>query len=850
MDERLLDIMRHKEGNHLLPFLWMRQGKRQELPELVQQIYDSGARALCVESRTHQAFCDREWWEDMDVVLAEARKRDMKVWILDDRYFPTGCANGLIAEKYPQLRKWHLAEDHVDVVGPAGQNAMLLRSGEEEILLGVYAYRRSRDSQVLEGPPIDLTGHVKGRYVYWDVPRGVWRVMAFYKTRRGAVQKDYIHFIDKASVDVLIEGVYEPHYARYGHLFGSTVAGFFSDEPNMGNCQTLYGAGEASMYDQRLGQPGLALPWTEELFEKLKASLGTDALGLLAALWYEIGEQTPAVRVTYMDILTGLWRENFTERIGAWCRQRGVAYTGHIIEDMNASTRLGWSAGHFFRAMDGQDMAGIDVVLHQVMPGLAHYPHATALPGGYIDPEFFHYMPARLAVSHSHIQPRMQNRAMCEIFGAYGWAEGVPMMRRLVDHMLVRGINHFVPHAFSPDYPDPDCPPHFHAGGCNPQFDAFSQLMRYTNRVCHLLEGAQETVSGAILYHAEGEWSGREYMLAQKPAKQLYDAQLNYDILPMDALLEQAWVENGTLRIGRMRYPVLLIPYAAWLPERCLEKLRQLEAEGGKLAFVGGLPEGCGWGRVIALEETAAFTEKLGGRDVAAEPRFPLLRVFHGKRDGCDLFMVVNESMEEAFDGALLLPVKGMGSKQKLLRDGAFRVDAGDGRLPLTLDRGDSVILVFGDDSWKTLPPEPVYKVGPVLEGPWTFSRKEAGKDTAWTPPVKLAKLYNITGPEGDDTFCGHMGYETVFAVDEEPSAVDLGRVGQCVKAWLNGVYLGQRIDAPYVFDISGAVQKGENTLKVEVTNSLVHRQPDDLSRFVQIPPSGLMGPVRLLFAQ
>lgn len=32
-------------------------------------------------------------------------------------------------------------------------------------------------------------------------------------------------------------------------------------------------------------------------------------------------------------------------------------------------------------------------------------------------------------------------------------------MKRVVDHMVVNGINVFVPHAFSMTYPDADCPP-------------------------------------------------------------------------------------------------------------------------------------------------------------------------------------------------------------------------------------------------------------------------------------------------------------------------------------------------------------------------------------------------------
>ena len=78
MDHRLHDILNGQEGNHLLPFLWMNEGYHDDLPGLIQQIYDSGARAFCVESRPHEGFCGPTWWDDMDLVLAEAQKRDMK----------------------------------------------------------------------------------------------------------------------------------------------------------------------------------------------------------------------------------------------------------------------------------------------------------------------------------------------------------------------------------------------------------------------------------------------------------------------------------------------------------------------------------------------------------------------------------------------------------------------------------------------------------------------------------------------------------------------------------------------------------------------------------------------------
>ena len=863
MDQRLDDVLHGREGNVLLPFLWMHDGHRGELPTLVKQVYDSGARALCVESRPHEHFCEQEWWDDMDVVLAEAERLGMKVWILDDKHFPTGYAYVMISKKYPERRKWQLIEEHVDVVGPARESAVLLSIGgtmddecsagcsaadsvsdPEDVLLGVFAYRRSEHDETLDETPIDLTANVRGRYVFWDVPEGVYRVFALYKSRRGTSQKDYIHLIDAQSVQVLLEAVYEPHYAHYARYFGNTIAGFFSDEPSLGNCRVSGGGAAPSMYDQKLGQPGLALPWSDELLARMESELGGDVRGRLAGLWYRQGDGMPEVRTAYMNAVTSLWREHFSNQIGEWCRGHGVEYIGHIIEDMDAHMRLSCSAGHYFRALDGQDMAGIDVVLHQILPGMAHYVHAASCAGGMTDPTFFDYVLARLAASLSHIQPRMADRAMCEVFGAYGWAEGVPMMKHLMDHMLVRGINRFVPHAFSPKYPDPDCPPHFNAGGVNPEFDAFAKLMRCTNRAAHLIAGT-EIVSAAVLYPAEAEWSGRDCMLLGEPCQALCDAQLNYDILPIDALMEKARVEDGALRVEKMRYPALLIPRAQWLPEAFLGRLRALKDAGLKAAFVDGRPENCDFGEVVALADAAEFVRRAGGTDVRLEDPFPLLRVRHARRDDADAFMLVNESMSEAFDGTVLLPVSGPGVRAELYADAFYVVDAEEGRLPLRLGPGESTILIFGSGAPEALSARPEIRSCEPMNAGWTLALIPAGGESQ--PARALEKLYNVCGMDGDPDFSGTMRYETTFAVRSGAKGIDLGLVGECVRAELNGRDLGWRIDAPYVY-FNDALREGENHLVLEVVNNLVHRNPDPFSHFVQLTPSGLLGPVRILY--
>lgn len=148
MDPKLLEIINGREENYLFPFYWQHGDHTEKIPEQIQTIYDSGCRASCVESRPHPDFAGEGWWRDMDIILAEAKKRGMKVWLLDDDHCPTGHAAGIIAKKYPDLRQWNLAERHLDVCGPMKDGAVLVsETGPEHILLGAYAYRRRYDHE-------------------------------------------------------------------------------------------------------------------------------------------------------------------------------------------------------------------------------------------------------------------------------------------------------------------------------------------------------------------------------------------------------------------------------------------------------------------------------------------------------------------------------------------------------------------------------------------------------------------------------------------------------------------------------------------------------------------------------
>ena len=849
---RLHDILTRNEDNYLLPFYWQHGTARDRIPAQVQRIYESGCRALCVESRPHPDFGGPDWWADMDIILAECEKRDMKVWILDDKHFPTGYANGLIPKKYPHLRQWTLIERHLDVMGPLEDAAFLLNPATEaEPPEGIFAYPRTTNEEEITSNPIDLTSCTSDGYLHWDVPAGCWRIFFLYRTQRFG-RGDYMDMISEESCHALIEAVYEPHYEHYRRYFGTTIAGFFSDEPCFGNQYFGPRRVDYGFYEHRVGNEGLALPFNDNVLALMSEEMGEDARPYLGELWY-FSDHAPKTRLAYMNAITNLWKKCFSFQVGDWCRDHGVMYIGHIIEDMNSHARLTHSGGHYFRSLEGQDMSGIDIVLHQVMPGMAHYIHNSIVAGGMADPAFFHYVLGQLAASMAHQYPQMKGRAMCEEFGAYGWAEGATMMKWISDFLLVRGVNHFVPHAFSPDYPDPDCPPHFGAEGHDPQLDGFTHLMGYTNQVAHLLYGGKHINSCAILYHAEGEWMNRrdEAMLMQVPAKALYDEHLNYDFICLDALAT-ASVEKGSIIVNGETYGALVVPYAPVLPASLTDMVKNLVSAGVPVLLCEDRPYGMEGG-VVAVADLPARIRQLGLADITVEGNWPLMRHYHVKRDGTDVFMFFNEDSVNTAKATVTLPVSGDFARLRLIENGVYGDTTPDGRVEINLLPGQSEILVFGKDiesmEISALPAVTVPVKESILTPTYAIELADSEDLNTFYPYKTTDTLTNITGQNEKPHFSGLMRYTFTLQMDEVPAnvALELGRVGQTAKVTVNGADAGIRIVPPYVYPISHLIREGENTVTVEVANTLVGKVRDGFSYHMPIPPSGLLGPVKLL---
>ncbi|MBQ1312627.1 MAG: hypothetical protein IIY55_12340 [Blautia sp.] len=906
MSSRIKELLEGKGENYILPFFWQHGEDEAALRKYMEVIHNSNIGAVCVESRPHPDYCGPRWWEDMDVILDEAVKRDMKVWILDDSHFPTGYANGAMQKKPDYLRRQSITfrrillnegetlhlnkkelteagpytpneiEQHFDTFGSSSKDNLFA----DDRLLGILAVQMDPERKT-----VDLLPFVTDEGILWKPEGGSWKVLILNLTRNRGPHRDYINMMDRESVRVLIDTVYEPHYARYKEYFGTTIAGFFSDEPELGNGHLYEKDNQLGCYDEE------DYPWSRELEEMLSGRL-EGYPNSLALLWDNEADpaEKAAVRFTYMDCVTRLVEEDFSYQLGNWCRSHGVRYIGHLIEDNNQHARTGSSLGHFFRGLAGEDWAGIDDIGGQVLP----QGEDLKIKGFFSerDGEFYHYMLGNLASSAAAIEPLKKGNSMCEVFGAYGWSEGVRLEKYLLDHFMVRGVNHFVPHAFSPkEFPDPDCPPHFYAHGHNPQYRHFGALMAYANRVCHLICGGGHVAQAAILYHGEGEWMG-ETTFSQHAARQLADAQIFYDFIPSDVFEtpEKFGTEfkDHTLIINHNPYRAVFVPKMQFLTKAAAVGLKQLKEAGVPTAFVDAPAQAVGNPETpedeklydeirslpaVPLEKTAEWACAQGAKEITFLPQNNRLRYLHYiHEDQTEVYLFVNEGTE-VYKGTVAIP--GLSGNDGT--DGrAYFYDAWNNRIyAAKTDAGSLPVII-----------EPLHMRILVVEASAEKALKECGKPEAFPAAEKIClsdharipfkgnwkrsicRSHDYPAFEGQkevslpDTlekeqplFSGFVRYENTIDFPEgsslPPSSIlVITDASEGVELFVNGASLGIQIAPPFRYDLSGILKEGENKIVIETATTLEREMsvvPDAFGNKKEpVSASGLNGEVYL----
>jgi hypothetical protein len=805
--------------------------------------------------------------------VEEAKKRGMKVWLADEGSYPSGFAGGKISEDFPQLTMQGIVADvHVSLA--PGQTIAMPVPVDTLAAMAVNMPAPPRPASTGTGQAMGVSptpggpvgppegtaeplAIVDGTIKFTAPPDGHWQIAFIRHVFRssptryinradGTYSKDSLYslidYLNPEATRAFLKTTHEVYKGLFGNEFGSTVLGFFGDEPDYTGF----------------------MPWTPKLLQQFREKKGYDLQPKLPLLFAP--KMTPEawkVKADYWDVWSGIFSNSFFGVQAEWCAQNHLEYLVHLNHEelmlnLSRGEDLIRNEGDFFRDQRYVEVPGVDN-LNQLIPALVNAEDSTYS----VNNNF-----PKLASSAAHLFGRP--KAWAEEGGALG-IDG----KFQLDYQLVEGLTALQLQGA------------LGRGGMTgttgpiPISPAFTMLAWYTNRAGYLMSIGRPAAQVALYHPANSMWLGDEDAdrSTTKLSKELLEHQIDFDYFDEQSLSSVATLEKDGFRnrSGQL-YRAVIVPSSVVITRASLDRLRAFAGNGGKVVFMGATPS-------MAVERTFmdpqpapdlsfAMHEESGDLTPAViaelpKPDFhldrpcPPIKYTHRAWADADLYFIFNESNVEQTRTAT---VAGHGHAQVWdlatgeihpMRDAVVQGEMV--QLQLVLEPYEARVIVIGPLTAAVAAPEPVLasrKVLEELDGDWHLSIN----GQSFTGPLKSWQELGVKDISGSGTY-GKEFVVDVKRADKRRVWLECKDVRDYADVRLNGVELKARGWQPYRWDLTRALKRGRNVLEIEVRAAPAGRGPAPVpanpgsstrpqASEQQGHPAGLLGPVRIVLSE
>ena len=569
-----------------MPFWsWNDKLEPEELCRQVRRMKEGGYGGFFMHARggLGTEYMGEAYMACVEACVREATRLGMEAWLYDENGWPSGFGGGRVNGKGEEYQQKYLV---------ASDFSLALLGGR---LVGVY---RKSDGVRVSAAEASLSpsSHLLVRY---------------------EVNPCYVDLLDPRVTDAFLESTYGEYFRRLPGEVSSRVAGVFTDEPQLRIGKVFYS------------------PWFYRHFGQLH---GVETEAELGKLFLEVPGAAEFRRRFYGE--AGRWfSENYTRKLGEWCRSRGWGFTGHQVQEVDYAEQTLSSGAVSF-----------------------HYPHYT-MPG--VDHLGTHEPYPFLVRQMTSVAAQFgQRRRMVEMFACCGWDLSLEKMRWMYAMMQIYGINFLCNHLFAYSLKGlrkRDYPPSF--GDQEPWFDQARALNDEFARGNRWLGEGKEMVRTLVLHGQTSAWC--QYCLDNEAPglrRLVADTENLMGVLDRTQepfhfgfephLAQKGRAEGEWLRVGECRYRRVILPGLTQLDGTTLNLLR--EYRGGLWRFgeselkqVDGRPatvEERRWFREIPL-----FQQPEGL--LRCQAPLPELRVRGVRYDNGTLLLLVNHSEDTPLCG-------------------------------------------------------------------------------------------------------------------------------------------------------------------------------------------------------
>jgi len=373
---------------------------------------------------------------------------------------------------------------------------------------------------------------------------------------REGSDSSYVDVLRRDVTEKFIAATHEEYKSRLGGDLGGAMPGFFTDEPQYYR---------------------YAPPYSRVLPAEFQAKYGYALTDALPAVFWDF-EGAEEYRYDYFLLIHELYNRCFTKPIYDWCEENGCQLTGHSIEEASLAGQM-MCCGSVMPFYQYEHIPGIDYLGRGMQTDMSAKQLGSAC--------------AQLG----------KKKAMSETFACCGWDVSPRELKRIAEMQYAGGVNLMCQHLYpysargqrKRDYPA-------HYSEHNPWFEKLADFDRHFTNLGALLGSGSEYATTLVIHpirDAYRTYKRTEHgtsVAQQDEDTRVLMAELAKHQVPYhfgeEGMMETlAAVEGNRIRVGACIYDYIIVPKMRTLSANTVRLLREFAAGGGKLCFVGDVPD-------------------------------------------------------------------------------------------------------------------------------------------------------------------------------------------------------------------------------------------------------------------
>ena len=374
----------------------------------------------------------------------------------------------------------------------------------------------------------------------------------------------------EAVTDYLNLAYRDPWHSRFGEHFGETVEAIWVDEPHF--------------------RPPL-LPWAESLPEVFRRSWGYELADHIPSLFRPTGDHHK-VRHQYWRTVLGLFLEAYFERVGKWCEEHKIKFSGHLMGEDTLNNQIGFTGATMpcYEAMQ--------------LPGIDHLTMSLTWPSQ----KKFILTPKQASSAASQLG---KSEVLAEMFAVSSQGISYEDRKQIASWMAVLGINYRCYHGsfyslrgrrkriYAP-----------HLSYQQPWWPDNSLIADPFARLSYALRRGDPLADVLVLHPVESAFCLYDPTTMAKPHDRMseaddakvFDTQLvdlcdnllkihrTFEFGDETLMARHGEVTAGGLKVGQMTYRAVVLPEVITIRETTMALLEEFARNGGVLLTAGRLP--------------------------------------------------------------------------------------------------------------------------------------------------------------------------------------------------------------------------------------------------------------------